>query len=268
MEVKAGKPLKVTPEPDYVFHLSQVSLDSSKNQAESVSLKVKCGDQKAVVALLSHEKIPHASLDLIFGKEFELSHDWKNGSVYFSGYKSPMEDGCGHDHAGFPEESDSEEEEILAVAENGKPKVNAAKPNAKAEGLVKVEESDDDDDYSEDDDSLDFSDSDDEMLSSDEEEEEEETPVKVEVSKDAGKKRQAESATKTPQAKKAKSATPEKTDGKKGGKTATPQPAKQAGKSAAKTPKSGGQIKCGSCSKTFTSDQALQSHSKAKHSAK
>ncbi|GKU99241.1 hypothetical protein SLEP1_g12113 [Rubroshorea leprosula] len=195
-------------------------------------------------------------------------------------------------------ESESEEEVVpAAVTENGKPKTeaqnaksvndNAAKPdsakqNVKITEPSKDQKSEDDDDDDEDesdgeDDSEDEFDSDDENIdevpmdeSSEEssEEDAEETPVKAEVSKDVGKKRSSESVTKTPQAKKAKSATPEKTDGKKGGHTATPHPVKKAGKAAAQTPKSGGQTKCNSCSKTFNSEQALQSHSKAKHGGK
>lgn len=63
------------------------------------------------------------------------------------------------------------------------------------------------------------------------------------------------------------------TDGKKGGHTDTPHPAKKGktpatDKSKAQTPKSaGGNFSCGSCSKSFGSDGALQSHNKAKHSA-
>ncbi|KAF2300734.1 hypothetical protein GH714_015419 [Hevea brasiliensis] len=91
-----------------------------------------------------------------------------------------------------------------------------------------------------------------------------------------GKKRPNESATKTPvPSKKIKSATPQKTDGKKGGHTATPHPAKGAGKAAAngssakaQTSKSGGQFACKSCERSFGSDAALQSHSKAKHGGK
>ncbi|PQM39691.1 histone deacetylase HDT1-like [Prunus yedoensis var. nudiflora] len=92
----------------------------------------------------------------------------------------------------------------------------------------------------------------------------------------ASKKRPNESASKTPvPAKKAKQVTPQKTDGKKAAHTATPHPAKKGGKTPAtgdkpkpQTPKSGGEHSCKPCSKSFNSDGALQSHNKAKHSAK
>ncbi|PON75274.1 Zinc finger, C2H [Trema orientale] len=110
-------------------------------------------------------------------------------------------------------------------------------------------------------------DSDDEE-DSDEEDDDEETPKKPELNK----KRPTDSAPKTPvSAKKAKVASP-KSDAKKGGHIATPHPAKKAGKSPAtadkskaQSPKSAGGFSCKSCSKSFGSDKALESHTKAKH---
>ncbi|KAA8542830.1 hypothetical protein F0562_023982 [Nyssa sinensis] len=56
---------------------------------------------------------------------------------------------------------------------------------------------------------------------------------------------------------------------------ATPRPSKKAGKTPAssgklkeQSPKSGSQVSCNSCSKTFNSGKALESHSKAKHGGK
>ncbi|CAI0398168.1 unnamed protein product [Linum tenue] len=109
---------------------------------------------------------------------------------------------------------------------------------------------------------------DDEDDSDDSEDEETPTPKKPEQ----GKKRSNDSAVKTPvPAKKAKQATPAKSDGKKAVHTATPHPAKNVAKtagSAAKTPKSGGEFSCKSCDRSFGTDGALQSHAKAKHTAK
>uniref|UniRef100_A0A0A9DR33 Hda106 n=1 Tax=Arundo donax TaxID=35708 RepID=A0A0A9DR33_ARUDO len=124
-------------------------------------------------------------------------------------------------------------------------------------------------------DSSDDLESDEEFSSS----EEEETPEKPQV----GKKRAGETATPASD-KKAKIATPsgQKT-GEKGGHVATPHPAKQANKTPAdskskdkapktpadskskeKSPKSGSHA-CKSCSKTFGSAGALESHQKAKN---
>lgn len=126
VEVKAGQPLKVQPGEDKIIHLSQVrvialvlyvfcellymasnsftcagsawnaflfffqaSLGESKNKgSESIPLFLKFGDQKLVLGTLSTENFPQLSFDLVFEKEFELSHNWKHGSVYFIGYKA------------------------------------------------------------------------------------------------------------------------------------------------------------------------------------
>ncbi|KAL7170369.1 hypothetical protein ACSBR2_035272 [Camellia fascicularis] len=107
-------------------------------------------------------------------------------------------------------------------------------------------------------------------VETEDDDEEEEAPKKVVLSK----KRPAESATKTPGPdKKAKLVTPQKTDAKKGSvHVATPHPKKQAGKtpgnqSKQPTPKSAGSNPCKSCNKSFNSENALESHTKAKHSA-
>nr|KJB55291.1 hypothetical protein B456_009G088600 [Gossypium raimondii] len=274
IEVKSGQPIKADPGANYVIHLSQASLGESKNKAESVPLYVNVDGKKLILGTLSHQSCPQLSFDLVFDEEFELSHNWKNGSVYFLGMSSE-------------EESEEEEDEELPVAAaaaaavNGKAKpdaktakANAGKPDAvKQSGKIaepsnnRKSEDEDDDDESEDEsgsDEEDDSDDDDESdeMSMDEssDDEDEETPKKVESSKkrpvESSKKRPAEAATPA-SAKKAKSAvTPQKTDGKKGGHTATPHPAKQSGKNSAKSPKS------------FGSEGGLESHKKAKHGGK
>lgn len=71
----------------------QASLGESKNKAnDSVPLHLKFGDQKLVLGTLSQEKFPQLSFDLVFEKEFELSHNWKQGSVYFCGYRADSPD--------------------------------------------------------------------------------------------------------------------------------------------------------------------------------
>ncbi|PIA54780.1 hypothetical protein AQUCO_00900987v1 [Aquilegia coerulea] len=273
VEVKAGEPLKVEPDDNTLLHLSQAALGEPKKDkgSESVVLSATVNGQKLVIGTLSTDKCPQISYDLVFEKEFELSHNWKNGSVFFCGYKADAEEeGTSDGENMFGDDSEFEEEEIPVVAaENGKhvPKVEkakasddkakAAKPvSAAAKPKDMLEASDDSDEDS-----------------SEEEEEEEATPENAKQSK----KRPAVSATKTsaPE-KKAKLVTPQKSggDAKKGNThTATPHPSKQAAKtkgsadkSKQQTPKSAGQVSCKSCSKTFNSDGALQSHTKAKHS--
>ncbi|KDO45601.1 hypothetical protein CISIN_1g0223952mg, partial [Citrus sinensis] len=230
VEVKAGQPLKVKPNFDNIIHLSQASLGESKKEKghDSVPLFVKFGDKKLVLGTLIPENIPQLSFDLVFEKEFELSHNWKNGSIYFCGYQTPlpMDSSDEFDMGDSDEEEQEELPSITAVAENGKagqkaekakvatPKANLAAKPAKPIKDVKPEEDGDDESDDSDDEMVDGDDSDaisgeddsdddDEDDSEDDEDsdEDEETPKKPEV----GKKRPTESATKTPApAKKAK----------------------------------------------------------------
>ncbi|KAL0537862.1 hypothetical protein IC582_026853 [Cucumis melo] len=297
VEVKPGQALSVQPGDMNYVHLSQATLgDLKKDKAnDPVTIFLKIDDQKLVLGVLSADKFPQISFDLVFEKEFELSHNGKGGSIYCLGYRAPMED-----QGQYPFQFEnmclsysdfgSEDEELgLLSAENGKPsdkeksiggKIFGLKPESSKKADAKsIEPSKEEDDDSEDDDSSDegsdSDESDEEMLEgdsdSDDEDEgtdsEEETPKKV---NESSKKRSNESASKTPVSKKAKLASAEKTDSKKGGHTATPHPAKKPAKSPGKaeTPKSGGQFSCATCDRSFGSDGALQSHSKAKHGAK
>ncbi|KAG6436395.1 hypothetical protein SASPL_101293 [Salvia splendens] len=248
VEVKAGEKLKVEPELGKLIHISQAAMGEVKDVkgAKNVHLRMKIDDKDFIIGSLAAENRPQVMFDLVFEKEFELSHDLKSGSVYF------IE---GEDYSEFDDESDDEELPIEAPAkENGtamakaldtKPAGKAKKEEKKEEKVeLKVEEenaSDDDDDDEDDSDAdkaLDDSDlsgdSDDEE--DDEDSSEEDSPPKANLS---NKKRPAP-VEKAPAAKKVKAATPD-TPGKKG-KTATPIPAKSAGKTPNKqSPKSGGQ---------------------------
>ncbi|KAL0436335.1 UNVERIFIED_CONTAM: Histone deacetylase HDT2 [Sesamum radiatum] len=311
VEVKAGQPLKVQPEFGKLIHISQAALGEVKDVkgAKHVPLRLKVDSKNFIIGALSAEDRAQLMFDLVFEREFELSHDWKNGSIYFMGYVAddPVSDG---EEFSDDFEDESEDEPVDAL-ENGKVKpksgdVKAAKAAAAKFGNKEEDQSDSDDD--EDDIG---SDSDDEMAldgedSSDvwgsvfvltslqlwfcvypdficsflvyqaicyEDEDDEDDSSEEELPKgQKSKKRAAEQETPVP-AKKAKSSTPDKSGNKKG-QAGTPFPSKPAGKtptgnkSKEQTPKSGGQLSCKSCSKTFTSDNALQSHAKAKHGGK
>ncbi|XP_038900401.1 histone deacetylase HDT1-like [Benincasa hispida] len=289
VEVKPGQALSVKPGDQMCVHLSQATLGELKKDKanEPVTVFLKINDQKLVLGILSAEKFPQIAFDLVFEKDFELFHNGKSGSIYCLGYRAPMDDQEQEDYS----DSDfgSEDEELaLPPAENGKPsqkeksmagKIFSLKPESSKKADVKsLEPSKVDGDDSEDDDSDEDEDSDDdsdeEMLGSDSgsdneddgTDSDEETPKKVQLDK----KRPNESASKTPVSKKAKLASAEKTESKKGGHTATPHPAKKLVKTPGKaeTPKSSGQFSCKSCDRSFGSDGALQSHSKAKHGGK
>ncbi|KAJ4891100.1 Histone deacetylase HDT1 [Raphanus sativus] len=87
-EVKAGKPLKVKPDEDCLIHISQVCIDNGK-KGETGILYVTVDEKKLVIGTLSRENIPQISLDLVFDREFELSHSLEIGSVHYIGYKTP-----------------------------------------------------------------------------------------------------------------------------------------------------------------------------------
>ncbi|KAJ1265544.1 hypothetical protein BS78_08G083800 [Paspalum vaginatum] len=295
LEVKPGTTVKYDPEDGYILHLSQAALGESK-KSDSALMYVKVDDQKLAIGTLSTDKYPQIQFDLVFDKEFELSHTSKAASVFFSGYKVVQpSDG---DEMDLDSEEDEEELNVPVVKENGKAEEKtgaaASKSSAVAKDVEKKSKDDDDSDEDEtddsdeddglspeegdDDDTSDEEDSSEDDEDSDEDEEEQTpTPKKPE----AGKKRAAENALKTPLSdKKAKAATPsgqKTTGGKKGAAphVATPHPAKQVGKTPAdnnkskeKSPRSGGSVPCKSCSKTFNSEMALTAHSKAKHGAK
>ncbi|XP_068661640.1 histone deacetylase HDT1-like isoform X2 [Aristolochia californica] len=302
VEVKPGESVKYDPGSEKYVHLSQAAIgEVKKDKTSDVLISVKVDDQKVVLGTLAPGRCPQISFDVVFNKEFELSHNGKS-SVYFCGYKTLLQDDESLEFSDSDE--DSEDDQLAPLALNGKPdgkvaepkltieKANAAKPESsvtKAKGKVaepakaeKAKEDEDEDDDDDDESEEDESGSDEDMVeagdeSDDDEDEEdedsseeEETPQKVEIEK----KRPQESATKTPvPAKKAKLVTPPGADGKKTTHTSTPYPKKTAAKTSAEgdkskqqTPKSAGQFACKPCNRTFNSENALQSHNKAKHS--
>nr|XP_043609466.1 histone deacetylase HDT1-like [Erigeron canadensis] len=228
VEVKPNESLKVPVEFMKLLHISQVALGEVKDGKDvKVPVKVHIKDKTHMIGTLSSTLAPQILFDLVFEQNFELSHGWKDGSVYFCGYiaDAPLED---DDYS----VSDSDEEEAaLNFNENGA--LNGkTKDSLKKVKIADIESEDDSDLES---DSGDDSEADDDSENDDEsEEEKEEVPKKV-------AKRQAEAAPKTPvSAKKAKpsapqiskpstpqnakSNTPQKTGGKKGSHTATPHP--------------------------------------------
>nr|ABA46789.1 unknown [Solanum tuberosum] len=233
-------------------------------EAKYVPLRLTVGDNSYVIGTLSAEDRPQLMFDLVFEKEFELSHGWKNGSVHFIGYTADDPSG---DEIDSGDDVFSDEENVLEAL-NGKLEadVKDVKPDAKKSAPVKDEknakiaaskkeaESDEDDSDSEGDsdvplgmdgpEGMDFSGDSEDDDDSEEDDSEEETPKKVEQ-----KKRPAPSPKVAPgSGKKAKQVTP---DNKSGGKKGPATPfAKQNGKPAFngnnktknQSPKSGGQF--------------------------
>lgn len=66
-------------------------MDLTANKYEgnvSVVLTLKVGEQKLVFGILSTDTTPQLWFHLVFDEEFELSHNWENGSVCFCGFQS------------------------------------------------------------------------------------------------------------------------------------------------------------------------------------
>ncbi|KAF9587711.1 hypothetical protein IFM89_004688 [Coptis chinensis] len=193
-EVKAGEPLKVPAVEDSMLHISQAALGEVKKERgnESILLYATVDGKKIVLGTLSTEKCTQITYDLVFDKDFELSHSWKNGSVYFVGYQVEMPaEESDDDQFGSGDDSSEDDEVpplVAAAAANGKPELkveklkasadkakvvkpetSVAKPNAKIAKLVKDDKpkvSDDEDDDSDDSDEEDLEedDSDDEVF--------------------------------------------------------------------------------------------------------
>ncbi|CAL9152867.1 histone deacetylase HDT1-like isoform X1 [Musa acuminata AAA Group] len=304
VEIKPEETVKVDPGEDKYLHLSQASLGETKKDKghENILIYVKFNNQKLVLGTLSADKCAQIQYDLVFEKEFEISHNSKNASVYLCGYRTVA---LGGDEFPDFDESDSDADEDIQLEHivNGKtnvkdeqPKSTAGKSNvSSAKGKPKVaelkkadkqkvnKEDDEDDEESEEDESDDDedtakADAEDDSEDEDESSDEDEATVKK---AEPSNKRPAGSALKTPVSeKKAKLRVSQGSGGsqkkggagKKDGQPATPNPAKRSGKtpttndkSKQQTPKSAGSINCKSCGKKFNSDNGLQAHTKAKH---
>lgn len=65
--------------------------DVEKNIPVSICLYVKVNEKKLALGTLNSKKLFQQSFDLVFDKTFEISHNWKNGSIFFLGYTADNE---------------------------------------------------------------------------------------------------------------------------------------------------------------------------------
>ncbi|CAA2953435.1 Hypothetical predicted protein [Olea europaea subsp. europaea] len=70
---------------------------------------MKLDEDEYVIGTLSAEDRPQMMLDLVIERKFELSHDWKSGSVYFIG---SIADDQIQDEQDFSDESDDRKIEL------------------------------------------------------------------------------------------------------------------------------------------------------------
>ncbi|GAB2255030.1 hypothetical protein Droror1_Dr00008808 [Drosera rotundifolia] len=98
LEVPPGVSVPVDPKEgnSILLHLSQACFGvyNEENGNERVLLHTTIDGEKRLLGALMADKFPHLSFDLVFGKEFELSHTWKNGSIHFAGYKLNDDPSC------------------------------------------------------------------------------------------------------------------------------------------------------------------------------
>ncbi|KAK1435103.1 hypothetical protein QVD17_00863 [Tagetes erecta] len=223
VEVKPNETLKVSVDDFKLLHISQVALGEVKSgkKVENIPVKVNIHDKTFVVGTLSSERAPQIVFDLVFEQDLELSHGWKDGSVYFCGY-------IADNQVEYPlftyicALNTSDEEAALNFNANGGIE-GGKKPSSKKPAV------EDDSDNDSEDDSEDGSD-DDSDDSMDEDDSEEETPVKrpaeaapkAQVSAKKGKPNTPQNAKpNTPQNAKPNSSA-QKSGGKKGNQGASP----------------------------------------------
>ncbi|XP_047060718.1 histone deacetylase HDT2-like isoform X2 [Lolium rigidum] len=290
VEVKPGQTVSCDPEKGCILRVSQVALGETKKGTHNIVVSAEIDDQKVILGTLSAENRPQFPCDLIFHKEFELSHSSKTASVFVCGYRAVMPDqpeyGSSKDEGEVKTVNNQVTEPIadnLDSDEDDSDSSSLDDLTSSGDDLTE-DESDSEDDSSEEDDtsteeddssSEEIDTSSEEIATSSEEDSSDEEGKNTPVKPEDGKKRVAEFALKTLASdKKAKIATPSgqtTTGDKEVPHVATPHPSKQASKtsgnskSKAKSPKSVGTHACKSCSKKFGSDSALQSHEKAKH---
>ncbi|KAG6545938.1 hypothetical protein Mapa_012598 [Marchantia paleacea] len=171
-EVAPGGPQVCHPGDEMYCHVSQAALGpSSSGKAERVVLRVETGGKDVVLGTLSSGKCDQMALDLIFDREFKLSHTGTSCSVYFCGYKTEKGEPEEFDSE-MEEEEESDEEEVpeaVPMKANGDAKV-ASVPKGAAESVqakkpikspIKPklidDEADEDEDSDEDDDEDEFS---------------------------------------------------------------------------------------------------------------
>ncbi|SPT20983.1 unnamed protein product [Triticum aestivum] len=80
LEVKPNQSVNVSPDDEHFLHLSQGALGEVKKD-DKATMFVKIGDQKLAIRTLSTDKFPQIQFDLVFEKEFELSHNSKTSSL-------------------------------------------------------------------------------------------------------------------------------------------------------------------------------------------
>ncbi|KAL6549462.1 hypothetical protein OROHE_008579 [Orobanche hederae] len=87
IEVKSGQLFDVKLGGARYLHLDQASLGQTDETQEPVIIYIHVNGKKLVFATLDPELLPTDLFNLSFYKDFQISHNLKNGSVYIFGIK-------------------------------------------------------------------------------------------------------------------------------------------------------------------------------------
>ncbi|XP_039688869.1 histone deacetylase HDT1 isoform X2 [Medicago truncatula] len=140
VEVKVGQSVKVDPNDlcEGYIHISQVALGEVKKDkaSEPVVLYLKVDDQKFVLGTLIKDTIPQIAMDIFLDDESELSHNSKNATVYFSGYKAFRIDNA-DDFDSDSSDNDPELAPLRKRAQAAKEAAKSGKPIAETGALAK-----------------------------------------------------------------------------------------------------------------------------------
>ncbi|KAL7605073.1 hypothetical protein Lser_V15G19253 [Lactuca serriola] len=86
VEVKSGESFKVNVEGKFYCRISQASIgEIEKEKNKSLYLYITINGKKHVLGTLHPKRLPQQRFDLLFADNFEISHNWKHGSVNFYG---------------------------------------------------------------------------------------------------------------------------------------------------------------------------------------
>jgi hypothetical protein len=90
IEVPAGKPVTCVPGEGMYLHVSQAALGEGKGKSEGnkAVLSVEVDATKVVLGTLYQGKCDQISLDLVFDRDFVVSHTGSSVSMYLCGYRT------------------------------------------------------------------------------------------------------------------------------------------------------------------------------------
>jgi hypothetical protein len=91
IEVPAGKPVTCVPGEGMYLHVSQAALGEGKGKSDGSNkavLSVEVDATKVVLGTLYQGKCDQISLDLVFDRDFVVSHTGSSVSMYLCGYRT------------------------------------------------------------------------------------------------------------------------------------------------------------------------------------